>query len=221
MDCRALHLNVQYLDQFLNDVDQPVDVSHLKHYAIACLFVAKVVIEKSPRVKIALPANEASMPETDQFKQALKQVAQSLDWCLEMFQDNAGNTFKRTADLPTMIDFLLSFQRAAIELPERFADTELVGEDKHGGKLDNDLQTIIPRQFDIGPFAKTCRLANALLRDQDCLLFHNSELAAVCFFIAAQPEGIDLKLFQKYTGHTLDSVQPAIVYSKAVCEWVF
>ncbi|KAJ1641755.1 hypothetical protein LPJ64_006313, partial [Coemansia asiatica] len=81
--------------------------------------------------------------------------------------------------------------------------------------LDNDLQTIIPRQFDIGPFAKACRLANALLRDQDSLLFHNSELAAACFFIAAQPEGIDLKLFQKCTGQTLDSVQPATVYAKA------
>ncbi|KAJ2887758.1 hypothetical protein FB639_001100, partial [Coemansia asiatica] len=110
--------------------------------------------------------------------------------------------------------------RAAIELPERFADTELVGEDKHGGKLDNDLQTIIPRQFDIGPFAKACRLANALLRDQDCLLFRNSELPAACFF-AAQLEGIDTKLFQKCTGQTLDSAQPAIVYAKAVCEWVF
>ncbi|KAJ1817433.1 translation initiation factor eIF-2B subunit alpha, partial [Coemansia sp. RSA 2599] len=212
LDCRAFHLSIQYLDQFLNDIVQPIENGHLKNYALAS------VIEASPHIKVALPDSEKYLPETSEFKQALTRVVQNLDWCLNLVHGAAGKTFVKTIDMPTIADFLLlSFQRAAIELPERFADKALIGAHKqrHGQDqvdLGDDVQAVLPRQFAIGPFAKACRLASNILRDEYSLLFRSSELAAACFLIAAELEGIDLcEIDQRMTNAASESSQFDIV----------
>ncbi|KAJ1880771.1 hypothetical protein LPJ57_002038 [Coemansia sp. RSA 486] len=208
-DYKALHLGVQYLDQFLCSYGLPINTG-LKHYALACLYLAKAVLEGTPRIKMALPTGDKAIPETDQSKQALQEVAQILYWCTSMVKGADGKTFIKTVKLPTTIDFLvLEFQRAAIELPGRFAEKQQ--------RSHNEQQGAFASNFAIRPFSNACRLANILLRDQGSLQFRRSELAAACFFIAAQPGGINPGVFLRCTGYTLESAQPAIVYAQSVC----
>ncbi|KAJ1881331.1 hypothetical protein H4R99_007130 [Coemansia sp. RSA 1722] len=212
-DHKALHLGVCYFDQFLCEFGQPIE-SGLKNYALACLYLAKVIVEGTPKIKMALPTGDKAIPETEQSKQALQDVAQTLYWCTNMVKGVDGKTFVKTVDLPTAVNFLeLAFQRAAIELPGQFAEEQRLLERPHSRQ-----QGDFVREFAIRPFAKACRLANILLCDQDSLLFRWSELAAACFFIAAQPGSIESGVFLRCTGYTLESVEPAIVYARAVCQ---
>ncbi|KAJ1876342.1 hypothetical protein H4R99_004946 [Coemansia sp. RSA 1722] len=184
-DCKALHLGVQYLDQFL-------------------------LFKGIPRIKMALPTDDKDILETDPSKQALQEVAQILYWCTSMVKGADGKTFIKTVKLPTTIDLpVLAFQRAAIELPGRFAEEQ---QQSH-----NEQQGAFVCYFAIRPFSNACRLANILLCEQGSLQFRRSELAAACFFTAAQPGGIDPRVFLRCTGYTLELAQPAIVYAQSVC----
>ncbi|KAJ2600013.1 hypothetical protein H4R99_003493 [Coemansia sp. RSA 1722] len=212
-DCKAVHLAVQYLDQFLCCYGRPIDTG-LKPYALACLYLAKVITMDSSQVGICLPDSDKHMLQSGESKRAFQQVTKTLNWCVEMVEGDNGKKFVKTVDLPTAVNFLvLAFQSAAIELPGQFAK-----EQQQLERLHNRQQAVFAREFAIEPFAKACCLANILLRDQDSLLFRWSELAAACFFIAAQPGGINPGVFLKCTGYTLESVEPAIVYARAVCK---
>ncbi|KAJ1854425.1 hypothetical protein LPJ57_007416 [Coemansia sp. RSA 486] len=212
-DHKALHLGACYFDQFLGEFGQPIE-SGLKSYALACLYLAKVIVEGTPKIEMALPTGDKDILETEQSEQALQDVAQTLYWCTSVVKGVDGRTFAKTVDLPTAVDLLvLAFQRAAIELPGQFAEEQRLLERLHDGQHGD-----FARGFAIRPFAKACRLANILLRDQNSLLFRWSGLAAACFFIAAQPGSIGSRVFLRCTGYTLESVEPAIVYARAVCE---
>ncbi|KAJ2590155.1 hypothetical protein H4R99_007196, partial [Coemansia sp. RSA 1722] len=168
-----------------------------------------VIVEGTPKIEMALPTRDKDILEIEQTKQALQDVAQTLYWCTSVVKGVDGKTFAKTVDLPTAVDLLvLAFQRAAIELPGQFAEKQ----------QRNGQQGESAREIAIGPFANAVCLATILLCDQDSLLFRWSELAAACFFIAAQPSGIDSGVFLKCTGYTLESVELAIVYVQAACE---
>ncbi|KAJ2704814.1 hypothetical protein FB645_002923, partial [Coemansia sp. IMI 203386] len=115
-------------------------------------------------------------------------------------------------DLPSMIDFLLlAFRRAAVELPEWFAKQQRL-EWPHNEQLPA-VTTLIAS----GPCLNVCHDANTHLRSHISPLFRNSELAAACFFNATQSEDIDSTVFIKCTGHSIESLQSAIAYARAVC----
>ncbi|KAJ2232362.1 hypothetical protein H4R99_002147 [Coemansia sp. RSA 1722] len=109
-----------------------------------------------------------------------------------------------------MIEFLVvAFERAVIELPERFSEKE--------PELNTEQQATYTRKIAMQPFNNVCRLANLLLCDHDNLLFRCSELAAACFLIGTQSEKIDPSLFRRYTRHIIESTKSAIVYARAMC----
>ncbi|KAJ1849685.1 hypothetical protein LPJ57_008313, partial [Coemansia sp. RSA 486] len=207
-DREALHLGVNYLEMFLDKFIQPIHTG-LKPYALACLYLAKVFVEGNPHVKLGFPPGNKDMLETEEFDMALNKVVETLFLWVKMVEGINGKAFVKAFDLPTAVNFLvLAFQRAAIELPGQFAEKQ----------QRNGQQGESAREIAIGPFANAVCLATILLCDQDSLLFRWSELAAACFFIAAQPSGIDSGVFLKCTGYTLESVEPAIVYVQAACE---
>ncbi|KAJ1878540.1 hypothetical protein LPJ57_003352, partial [Coemansia sp. RSA 486] len=215
-DREALHLGINYLEMFLDKFIRPIHTG-LKPYALACLYMAKVFVEGNPHVEVGFPPGDKDMLQTKEFDMALNKVVKTLFLWVKMVKDVDGKTFVKTFDLPTTVNFLvLAFQRAAIELPEQFTEEQQLEQQPEQQR--NGQQGESAREIAIGPFAEAFRLATILLCDQDSLLFRWSELAAACFFIATQPSGIDSGVFLKCTGYTLESVKPAIVYARAVCQ---
>ncbi|KAJ2599170.1 hypothetical protein GGF39_002341 [Coemansia sp. RSA 1721] len=211
-DCKALHLAIQYLDQFLCDFDQPIEAGHLKYYAFASLKLAKIAIEGTPQVVLALAEGVMGMLLSDKFNQALLQIFWILHWCLSSVDSAAGTIYEKKIDLPSMTSFLLlAFRRAAVELLERFANQQRLE------WLPNEQLPAVTTLIASRPCLNACHNANTLLRSHISPLFRNSELAAACFFIATQSEDIDSTVFIKCTGHSIESLQSAIAYARAVC----
>ncbi|KAJ2234168.1 hypothetical protein IWW45_003621 [Coemansia sp. RSA 485] len=209
-DRKALHLGVQYLDELLCSPGRFIGINLLKHYALACFYLAKVVIEGKYFVDMPLPDVDRYLPKTAEFRQAMDHILQALSWRLCMTQGVNRKKITDIAVYPTMIEFLVvAFERASIELSERFSEKE--------PEMNTEQQATYTRKIAMQPFNNACRLANLLLCDHDNLLFRCSELAAACFLIEAQPEKIDPNLFRRCTGHTIESIESVIVYARAVC----
>ncbi|KAJ1641659.1 hypothetical protein LPJ64_006394, partial [Coemansia asiatica] len=210
LDIKLLHLAVQYLDHFLTDFDQQIEVDHLRVYAYACLFFAVMSSKHKPTPSLTISDYDVDRFATEHLGTAFHQVAQSLDWCLEMVPEETGRSIRRSVNLPTMFDFLVFiFQRAAIELPERFADPEQE-------QRDIDAQEVFPIKFAMGPFWHACHFATTLLRDQDCLFYRISELAAACFYLVVRNEGIEPSVFKRCTGRSLTKVQSVGFFAHGV-----
>ncbi|KAJ1818981.1 hypothetical protein LPJ56_003740 [Coemansia sp. RSA 2599] len=213
LDPTFLHLAMQYLDHFVTDFDKPIEPRHLRVYAYVCFFLAIRSSKHAPTSRLAMPAHDIDKFAKEHFVVAFGQVIETLDWCLEVVRDETDTSIKRSVDPPTMFDFLyVIFERAAIEMPELFADPEQA-------RQDIGAEEPFPRSFAMGPFSRACHIASALLRSELCLTFRTSELAAISFHVAVQDEEIDPSVFKRCTGCSLKSLNLVRLFAHSVFEF--
>ncbi|KAJ2238330.1 G1/S-specific cyclin-E2 [Coemansia sp. RSA 1722] len=196
---QTLQLAVQYLDRFMMNTDLEIKPKQLQCYGMACLSVAIKAEEKNtPSMKLLTACADGAFL-CQELKEAEREVVLALDWHLAV---------------PTMFDFLtLAFQRAALELPELFADTTIPAANK--AKQQTEVcPANVPRRFYARLFIMACDIADALLHNQSSQRFLGSELAATCFYLTAEHHGVDRDVFERCTGYPLESVQPAIDHTK-------
>ncbi|KAJ2219883.1 hypothetical protein IWW45_009236, partial [Coemansia sp. RSA 485] len=214
VDCKTFHLGVYYFNQFLAAYEQPIEAGLVNVYALSCFYVARSIVEGTSRMFMTFPQGYESTH--GELELAMQQVVCTLRWGIGIVQLVDDNTVVNTVELPTIISFLeLAFQRAAIELPARFAEKK--PEQGPEQPYNSDEMADFPI-FAIELFCDVCRLAGLLVCNKLSTLHRGSELAAACFFVAAQPEEIDPEIFLKCTGYTLESSEPAILFARTIHE---
>ncbi|KAJ2705036.1 hypothetical protein FB645_002753 [Coemansia sp. IMI 203386] len=213
VDCKTFHLGVYYFNQFLADYERPIEAGLVNVYALSCFYVARSIVEGTSRIVMTFP--EGYEFTHGEFELAMQQVIRTLRWGIDIVQLVDDNTVVNTVELPTIISFLeLAFQRAAIELPARFAEEP---EQRPEQPYNSDEMADFPI-FAIELFCDACRLAGLLVCNKLSTLHRGSELAAACFFVVTQPEEIDPEIFLKCTKYSLESVELAILFARTIHE---
>ncbi|PIA14290.1 hypothetical protein COEREDRAFT_88798 [Coemansia reversa NRRL 1564] len=176
MHRQTLHLTVQYLDRFLANTTLQVAPSMLQCYGTACLSIAmKAEEQRAPSLSELTDFSKDAFSRDD-LKQAEIDVLVALGWKLAV---------------PTVFEFLcIMFQRAALHLPDHFADLAIPRVNASGGDV-SICPATISRRFKARQFIAACDYADALLHLQDTLRFTASEVAAACFYLGTAPSSLD------------------------------
>ncbi|KAJ2589434.1 G1/S-specific cyclin-E1 [Coemansia sp. RSA 1722] len=216
-DRKTLHLTMVYLDLFLGEFDELIEPDHMRYYGFACLFLANMAYK--PNLYAAEPFEHRF--KTRLFNEATNHILQTLDWCLELVDEGDNSYVRQIVEMPTVIDFIeLAFQRAAMVLPERFADQLALG--ALSAQLPDDcLPANLPCLFAAQPFINASDISDALLYDQDSQLFPGSELGAACFYITAEHGGIEDSVVEECTGYTVETIMPAVYHVKALLHRIY
>ncbi|KAJ2711513.1 G1/S-specific cyclin-E1 [Coemansia spiralis] len=195
MHRQTLHLAVQFLDRFLANTALQVRPSMLQCYGTACLSLAMKAEEQRAPSLTELTDFSKDAFSRDQLKQAEIDVLVALRWHLAV---------------PTVYEFLcLTFQRAALLLPERFADPGAAGKCHP-----RQCAAMTPRRFDPRKFTAACDYADALLHFQGGLRHRASVLAAACFYLGTAPDSLGGPMFARCTGYAFSEVWPAVLQLK-------
>ncbi|KAJ1731632.1 G1/S-specific cyclin-E1, partial [Coemansia biformis] len=196
MHRQTLQLAVQYLDRFLASTELQVRPSMLQCYGTACLSIAMKAEEQRAPSLTELTDFSKDAFSRDQLKQAELDVLVALGWHLAV---------------PTVFEFLcLMFQRAALLLPERFADPAAAA----CKRLPRPCAATTPRRFDPRQLTAACDYADALLHFQGSLRHRASVLAAACFYLGTAPNSLDGPMFAQCTGYAFPEVWPAVLQAK-------
>ncbi|KAJ2078073.1 G1/S-specific cyclin-E1 [Coemansia sp. RSA 988] len=199
MHRQTLHLTVQYLDRFLTNTKLQVAPSMLQCYGTACLSIAmKAEEQRAPSLSELTDFSKDAFSRDD-LKQAEIDVLVALGWKLAV---------------PTVFEFLcIMFQRAALHLPDHFADSTMP---RIRTSDDNAAMcpATISRRFKSQQFIAACDYADALLHLQDTLRFVSSEIAAACFYLGTAPSSLDGAAFTQCTGYSFATVWPAVLHAK-------
>ncbi|KAJ2794876.1 Cyclin-A2 [Coemansia guatemalensis] len=199
MHRQTLHLTVQYLDRFLTNTTLQVAPSMLQCYGTACLSIAmKAEEQRAPSLSELTDFSKDAFSRDD-LKQAEIDVLVALGWKLAV---------------PTVFEFLcIMFQRAALHLPEHFADLTMPRIHARDGNA-SICPATISRRFKAEQFIAACDYADALLHLQDTLRFTASEIAAACFYLGTAPSSLDGAAFLQCTGYSFATIWPAVLHAK-------
>ncbi|KAJ1873309.1 hypothetical protein LPJ57_004956 [Coemansia sp. RSA 486] len=218
---KTLHVAMTYLDLFLIEYSKHLQKKHIHFYAFACLSFASMTQGKAHMADQQIPEYIKRIFENIYFKQAEADIFSDGHLGLGLLDSGDGPYVVQTMELPTVIDFLeLNFQRAATALPERFGDQHAL---KAAREQTSNVYSYakIPRLYAVQPFVHACDIADMLLHNQNTQRFPGSQLAAACFYIVAEHDGIENSMLKTCTGYAASEIAPAVYRVRALLKRLY